>query len=248
MPALLAVLVFAFQLYLDFSAYSDIAIGGARTLGFKLSLNFNRPYLSSSFGDFWKRWHISLSSWFRDYVYIPLGGNKRSKRRTLINIALVFILSGLWHGASFNFILWGMINAFFLIAIDPVLTRRKGTNASNFFASVLIVSLWSLSLILFRAPTFSDAGILFKNLFESGATSVLKYGLAGSEFKFLIWMLSFLLLFEIAQERNDISYSWFVKKPFVFRWLVYFTITSSIILLGSYGSGLNDSSFIYFQF
>ena len=101
-----AVIFFAFQLYLDFSAYSDIAIGSARMLGFNLSTNFKRPYLSSSFSDFWKRWHISLSSWFKDYVYIPLGGNRTTTKRYIKNIIIVFVISGLWHGASWNFAIW----------------------------------------------------------------------------------------------------------------------------------------------
>jgi D-alanyl-lipoteichoic acid acyltransferase DltB (MBOAT superfamily) len=127
LPVLLGIVFFAFQLYLDFSAYSDIAIGTAHLFGFQLCKNFNRPYLATSFGNFWKRWHISLSSWFQDYVYIPLGGNRKGAWRTKLNVLIVFALSGLWHGASWNFVIWGMLNALFLILLDPILdlTRCK---------------------------------------------------------------------------------------------------------------------------
>lgn len=107
LPMVLGAVFFAFQLYLDFSAYSDIAIGSAKLFGFDLMTNFRRPYLSTSFSNFWKRWHISLSSWFMDYLYIPLGGNRKGQLRKYLNLLIVFAVSGLWHGASWNFVIWG---------------------------------------------------------------------------------------------------------------------------------------------
>lgn len=104
---LVATVFFAFQIYCDFASYSNIAIGAAQVLGYRLTTNFKEPYLSRSIKDFWRRWHITLSSWFRDYLYIPLGGNRKGKIRTYINIMIVFLFSGLWHGASINFIVWG---------------------------------------------------------------------------------------------------------------------------------------------
>ncbi len=109
---------FAFQIYCDFSGYSDIAVGAARVMGFRLMENFNAPYMSTSISDFWKRWHISLSSWFRDYLYISLGGNRVSKPRWLLNLFLTFLISGLWHGANWTFIAWGAINGTYLHCLD----------------------------------------------------------------------------------------------------------------------------------
>ena len=127
-PMLLGAIFFAFQLYLDFSAYSDIAIGCGKLFGFDLMTNFRRPYFSTSFSNFWKRWHISLSSWFMDYLYIPLGGNRKGQARKMLNLIIVFAVSGLWHGASWNFVIWGVANAFYFHGLDAVadLLPRKG--------------------------------------------------------------------------------------------------------------------------
>lgn len=246
--AVLAVLFFGFQLYLDFSAYSDIALGSARTFGFNLSLNFKRPYLAASFADFWKRWHISLSSWFKDYVYIPLGGNKAGQAKTIRNIIIVFLLSGLWHGASWNFVIWGAINSLFIIAFDRFLTTASAGGVRRILTSFFISTLWMLSLIFFRAQTFGDALTMFGNLFKESHHSVYEYGIGAVEFKFTIWILLFFLLFEIIMERGQNLYDWFTARHFSLRWTVYLVIVGSIIMLGSYGLNLNDSNFIYFQF
>ena len=248
LPAIIAVLFFAFQLYTDFSAYSDIAIGGARALGFNLSRNFNHPYLSSSFSNFWKRWHISLSSWFQDYLYIPLGGSREGKWKTKRNVVIVFLLSGLWHGASWNFVIWGALNGFFLIFLDEVITKINQYEKRRIMASVIVSSLWAFSLIFFRAETFNDATSMFGNLGFSNMESLYNYGLGKDEFKFTIYLLIFLMVFEIIQERKKNLYDWFVTKPVLLRWSLYLLLASSIIMLGSYGVDLNDSNFIYFQF
>lgn len=248
LPTIIAVIFFAFQLYIDFSAYSDIAIGGARTLGFKLCQNFNRPYLSSSFSYFWKRWHISLSSWFQDYLYIPLGGSRNGKWKTNRNVMIVFLLSGLWHGASWNFVIWGALNGFFLIFIDRIIIRINRRGNTRILASIIVSISWALSLIFFRAETFNDAISMYRNLGFSNLESIHNFGLGSQEFKFTIYLLIFLILFEIIQERSKNLYSWFVARPSVLRWSVYFLLAASILMLGSYGIGLNDSNFIYFQF
>ena len=248
MGAFYAVLFFAFQLYLDFSAYSDIAIGCARTLGFRLSLNFNRPYLSSSFSDFWNRWHISLSSWFRDYVYVPLGGNRVSTNKILRNVMIVFLLSGLWHGASWNFVIWGALNAAFIIVFDRIFGSKKRTGITRVFMSLFVSTMWALSLILFRAQTFSDAMTMFNNLFHASPKSIYDYGLLSAEFQFTIWLLIAYVLFEILLEKRQKLYEWFISRNLVLRWSTYLILSMSIIMLGSYGAGLNDSNFIYFQF
>lgn len=244
-----AVIFFAFQLYLDFSAYSDIAIGSARMLGFNLSTNFKRPYLSSSFSDFWKRWHISLSSWFKDYVYIPLGGNRTTTKRYIKNIIIEFVISGLWHGASWNFAIWGFLNGLFILVFDRLFFKNKSTSISiKFLNSLFISSLWALSLIFFRAQTFGDALALFSTFGVGSKDALYNYGLNALEFSFTIKLLIAYMIFEVLQEKYTDIYNWFNALYFPFRWVVYTSIIALIIFFGSYGVGLNDNNFIYFQF
>lgn len=246
--AIFAIIFFAFQLYLDFSAYSDIAIGGARMLGFNLSTNFLRPYLASSFSNFWKRWHISLSSWFKDYVYIPLGGNKGSQFFTYRNLIIVFLLSGLWHGASWNFVIWGALNGMFVILFDRFFTNDKPNIALRILTAIFVSGLWTLSLIFFRAQTFADALQMFENLFAASNELLYTFGLNEAEFNFTIKLLFAFVAFEILLEKYTQIYEWFLKLNVLLRWAFYLLLIAFIILFGSYGLGLNDNSFIYFQF
>lgn len=243
----LAVLFFAFQLYLDFSAYSDIAIGIARTMGFRLSANFERPYLSLSFSDFWKRWHISLSSWFRDYLYIPLGGNRVSKIKVYRNIMLVFFLSGLWHGASWNFVIWGGLNGLFILVFDTVVPSGKNV-LTRIYSAFFVTACWALSLVFFRAPSFAGAMQVFKGLFDPAGQGIASWGMSLLEVKFTLGLLVVLMAIEIMMETKDKLYETFVSKIFVVRWFVYVAMLVAILLFGAYGAGLNDSNFIYFQF
>jgi len=247
-PAIIAVIFFAFQLYLDFSGYSDIAIGTARLLGFNLSENFKRPYLSTSFSDFWKRWHISLSSWFKDYVYIPLGGSRVKKSKIIRNVMIVFLLSGLWHGASWNFVIWGAINGLFIILFDRFFDARALKGIRRFFVSAFISFAWAFSLILFRAQSFQDSVILSKNIFSGSSKGLYEFELGAPEFKFTLILLLFFMLFEILLENKQNIYQWFISQHFILRWIAYIAIASFIILFGAYGAGLSDNNFIYFQF
>lgn len=247
-PALLAAFFFAFQLYFDFSAYSEIAIGSAKMLDFNLSENFRRPYLANSFSDFWKRWHISLSSWFKDYVYIPLGGSKNGKWFTWRNLLIVFLLSGLWHGASWNFIIWGALNACFLIFFDLFLTKFKPTKINRVLASFFVLSCWAISLIFFRASTFSDAITMYSNLGFSNFDMVFSYGFNKAEFYFTILILGCMFGIELIQENVTELYQKFVQKPVILRWAFYTIVLFTLIFFGSYGGGLSDNTFIYFQF
>lgn len=244
----IAILFFAFQLYLDFSAYSDIAIGTAKLLGFNLSTNFNRPYLATSFSDFWKRWHISLSSWFRDYVYIPLGGNRKGKRRTLINVMIVFLLSGLWHGASWNFVIWGGLNGLFLITLDRFLPHSvKGVQ--RVMVSLFVTTMWALSLVFFRLQSFTEAIEVFTNLGFGNTDRLYNFGLNATEFKLSFYLLAGMISFEIVSEKYKQSiYRNFISKPLPLRWGIYLLLVFAILFLGSYGLDVNDNSFIYFQF
>jgi D-alanyl-lipoteichoic acid acyltransferase DltB (MBOAT superfamily) len=249
LPLVFAVIFFAFQLYIDFSAYSNIAIGAGKILGFSLLKNFNRPYLSASFSEFWKRWHISLSTWFRDYLYISLGGNRKGKIRTYVNLMTVFLVSGLWHGASWNFVIWGAINGLFVIIFDNLfkLERRKGIR--SFTAPLFVSVCWALSLVFFRASNFHDAIAVFGNLGFAGSDALYSFGLVKPEFKFALWLIIGIVIFEILTEKfGEKLKIWFVKdKNTVIRWFVYLLLIFSIIYLGAYGAA-NDNTFIYFQF
>ncbi len=248
LPAIIAMFFFAFQLYLDFSAYSDIAIGTAKMLGFDLSINFKRPYLAASFSDFWKRWHISLSSWFKDYVYIPLGGNRNGVSQTYKNIMIVFLLSGLWHGASWNFVIWGGLNGLFILLLDKLIKKDNLDLFQRAFNSVLITSMWTLSLVFFRAQNFSDAIIYYKNLFSAASLDIFSFGLGAAEFKFTVILIIFLVVFEIIQEKIGGIYRRVSSMNVIFRWAIYIAIVVMIVMFGAYGEGFDDNAFIYFQF
>ncbi|MDR3329385.1 MAG: MBOAT family protein [Prevotellaceae bacterium] len=249
LPLVVGVLFFAFQLYLDFSAYSDIAIGTARLFGFSLMTNFKRPYLSASFGNFWKRWHISLSSWFQDYVYIPLGGSRRGKARTMVNVLIVFAVSGLWHGASWNFVVWGALNALFMVALDPLLARlpRKGA-VSRCFRTLFVSACWALSLVFFRAKGFEAALDCFRHLSFSNVGGIASFGLNAAELKLSLILIGILLLKEMVWERDEaLVPKYFYRIPPVFRLIFYVAFVLALVYFGQYGNG-NENSFIYFQF
>jgi D-alanyl-lipoteichoic acid acyltransferase DltB (MBOAT superfamily) len=169
-PALLlATFLFAWQIYFDFSGYTDMARGIARMMGIRLMLNFDNPYLATSMGDFWRRWHISLSSWFRDYVYIPLGGNRKGKFATYRNLFVTMVLSGLWHGAAWTFVLWGTVHALGNFATrelerTPFYERRVPTIAKQLFVFAFVMLAW----IFFRAESIGDAWTILTRIFTSG--------------------------------------------------------------------------------
>lgn len=162
----LAIFLYTLQIYFDFSGYSDMAIGLAKMFGFDLNENFNYPYMSKSITEFWRRWHISLSTWFKEYVYIPLGGNRKGKIRTYINLSVVFFLTGIWHGASFNFIVWGVIHGFFIvverIGLLNIINRNKFTRA---VAHVYTLAIVIISWTFFRATSLTEAGRWLKVMF-----------------------------------------------------------------------------------
>ena len=248
LPSLVAVLFFTFQLYLDFSAYSQIAVGTAKLFGFNLHRNFNRPYLAVTFKDFWGRWHMTLMSWFRDYLYIPLGGNRRGKARTMLNLFIVFLVSGLWHGASWTFVAWGALNGIFLIVFDKLLGLNPKNTLGKVFSCFLVVGLWALSLIFFRAESFPQAMTMFSNLGFGGADSLFSFGLPKAEFFFAVLLLAGLIIIELLTKNREeqVVARFFGGSP-VLRWAVYLLLVLAILYLGIYGNG-SDNAFIYFQF
>ena len=172
---------YAVQIFCDFSAYSDIAIGVALLLGFQFPQNFNRPYTATSFSDFWRRWHMTLSRWLRDYLYIPLGGNQRGRRRTYINLGLTMVIGGLWHGAAWPFIVWGAMHGGALAGERWVVEKRTGQSAvtapqtvrGRVLARVLVFHIVCLAWVFFRSPTLSSAGTLLSRIWSGGTDTTL---------------------------------------------------------------------------
>ena len=165
---LLATFCFAWQIYFDFSGYTDMARGIARCMGFRLMLNFNHPYLATSLTDFWGRWHISLSTWFRDYVYIPLGGNRRGEARTCMNLCIVFVVSGIWHGAAWTFVIWGLLHAIAIVTTRPLERSTFYHQRIPAFIKRAWVFMFILfSWVFFRAESLEDASIVIKRIFTA---------------------------------------------------------------------------------
>ncbi len=252
LPLLIATYFFTFQIYCDFSGYSDIAIGAAKAMGYDTTINFDRPYFAKSIPEFWKRWHISLSDWFKDYLYIPLGGNRCSRGRWYINILVVFLLSGIWHGANWTFVVWGALHGIWLIlsvsatrimAIYPKLPRI-GVFKLKLIKVFVTFHLICFGWIFFRSNSVSDALYVISHMFIditniSGLTGVL------GRFDFLISMISIAaLLFVNLLERSRPNLKCLNFEPVILRWSCYCIIIFGIIALGI----TEQSQFIYFKF
>jgi alginate O-acetyltransferase complex protein AlgI len=250
----LATLFFAYQIYCDFSGYSDIAIGAAQVLGFRLMENFNTPYYSLSVSEFWRRWHISLSTWFRDYVYIPLGGSRGSSRRHIINLLLTFGISGLWHGANWTFLVWGLLNGVYLVAGTFTQSWRDrifaalGLSTDSFVRkAIMLVStflLICLGWIIFRAHNIEDAIYIFAHLTRNWSLGTV------STPQFLARQLPVAVLSIVALECGQLFGarvrlpSLLVRMPFAIRWPLYAGFVILVVMFGIY----RQTQFIYFQF
>lgn len=258
---IVATVLFAFQIYCDFSGYSDIAIGAARVLGFRLMTNFSSPYLSHSIKEFWRRWHISLSTWFSDYVYIPLGGNRVKFPRYCLNLFLTFLFSGLWHGANWTFVIWGALHGVYRIAgafRERWRTRRGLSPApeSKGFLGALEVGftflLVTIGWVFFRANTLQDAFYVFRHCFDGIGGSFYQYirnGYVGSSFDKGIFIqilvsLGALFLIDASMKKRDML-RWLDEQKPVFRWGIYLVFLCFIVLFSEKGIA---ARFIYFQF
>lgn len=256
----MATFFFAIQIYCDFSGYSDIAIGLARLFGFELMRNFADPYLSQSLGEFWRRWHISLTTWFKDYVYIPLGGSKVSKWRQVKNVLITFLLSGFWHGASWNFIAWGAFNGL-LVLPEIISGKGKALRATDIPGGNGLIPSWRVvarilitfamacvGWIFFRAATLSDAWLIIQRIVVD-AFSLEGYfmGLQNAQDQplgnFLLLAIAGLIAVEWIQ-RGEPHALTLRAWPQPFRWAAYCALTAIIIL----GGTISASQFVYFQF
>ncbi len=263
-PAIaLATVFFAYRIYCDFSGYSDIAIGAAQVLGFKLMTNFRQPYFSRSIPEFWRRWHISLSTWFRDYVYIPLGGNRVSLFRMYVNVAVVFLVSGLWHGANWTFVAWGALHATYMVVSLGTATQRarlvsavgldRAPNAHAVLQWAITFSLVCFAWIFFCAQSFGDAITAIAALpsgwsFDAfalldGNVQIGSTRIASNEFFIALVAIGVLEAAHVLQQwgsiRERINRQWLVV-----RWTIYSLSLWALFLFGMY----EESEFIYFVF
>ncbi|WP_187262628.1 MBOAT family O-acyltransferase [Pontibacter beigongshangensis] len=260
-PLIIATVFFAFQIYCDFSGYSDIAIGAAQVMGFRLMENFRRPYFSKSIREFWGRWHISLSTWFRDYLYIPLGGNRVLKWRWYYNLFIVFLVSGVWHGANWTFIVWGALHGFYQVfglmtaKKRDMLVQRLGLNRHEGFYRCLQVgttfSLVCLAWVFFRANSISDAWYIinhfnFNNyqIYKVVRNSVLYLGLP--QWKFILTCIGilFLLIVEFKTRHKPTPATSLNTYPIIIRWASFYMFLLLILVFGYFETNV----FIYFQF
>lgn len=250
---ILATIFFAFQVYCDFSGYADIAVGTAKIMGFDLTDNFKRPFFSKNMSEFWRRWHITLFDWFKDYIYIPLGGNKVSKKKHFFNIMLVFFVSGLWHGAALTFVIFGLLHGFYIVFGEltsgfryKILTFfyiTKNQYLYSFIQTVTTFCLFAFSLIFFRAQSVSDAFLLIKNSLEIDFFHP-NIGFFGRERVATYFLCVIFLLFAhfVAHKQRFIEV--LSQKPTWLRWTAYYFLVLIFIMYGNFGL----TEFIYFRF
>jgi alginate O-acetyltransferase complex protein AlgI len=254
-----ATVMFAFQIYFDFSAYSDIALGSAQVLGFRLMENFDRPYLAGSVSEFWRRWHISLSTWFKDYLYFPLGGSRQGRLKHCRNLLIVFLISGLWHGANWTFVIWGALHGLYLVvplllasrrpqrSHDPTATRWPSSLAATAATFGLVTFAW----IFFRARTVNEAVYVVTNLWSGLGADLVGLlqgrggGLPAASMTGRVALVAMVLLVERFIGRwSDID-AFVRRRSVVVRYALYVGVVYGAILGAGEGSA---QQFIYFQF
>ncbi len=241
----LGIIYFAFQIYCDFSGYSDIAIGTSKLFGFELMSNFKFPYFSRNIGEFWRRWHISLSTWFRDYLYIPLGGSKGSKWTALRNIFIVFLVSGFWHGANWTFIFWGLLNAIFYIPSFVFSANRKFTTSvvaeNSWFPSIIeMYQMTSTFLVVLVGWVFFRSENLTKSL-EYLSRMFFNIDIPRSNLQGIGFIVVF-LLFEWGFRKDERLHK--MSNYRILRWAIYLFLTFQVVKY----FGVNQNDFIYFTF
>ncbi|WP_026653830.1 MBOAT family O-acyltransferase [Butyrivibrio proteoclasticus] len=256
---------FGIQIYCDFGSYSAIAIGSAKVMGFSLMDNFKAPYFATSITDFWRRWHVSLSIWFRDYLYIPLGGNRKGTIRKMINLLITFLVSGLWHGAAWTFVLWGLLHGIYHVIeslLKPVwrkICSRFDVNTNNFgyrFSKIAITFvLVDFAWIFFRTKTVGEAFYYIKRMvmipdyWMVSGDALYSLGLSSRQFHLLILSLLLLLFVDLIYQKKKLRFDeWIFTQWTPFRVVFLALLLMWVIVFGSYGPGFSSRQFIYFQF
>lgn len=248
----IAIFFFTIQIYCDFSGYSDIAIGTAKLFGVNLMKNFDSPYFSTSVREFWRRWHISLSTWFRDYVYIPLGGSRCSKLRTSINVMITFLTSGLWHGANWTYVFWGGMHGIAQVFENLIARKKDNTKKSavvKIFLWMFVFAFCNLAWVFFRAETIDDALYVIKNAFGS-VTNISAYlhtniGLSKGRLLFILLTIMIVAIYDYISLQIDVIQMAVSKNKLIVvaaEYIILSIIVAEVIL----GAGSNQ--FVYFQF
>jgi alginate O-acetyltransferase complex protein AlgI len=244
--AWLGILAYTFQIYFDFSGYSDMAIGLARMVGFKISENFNNPYTSKSITEFWRRWHISLGNWMRNYLYIPLGGNRvGSKRRLYLNLWIVFLASGLWHGASWNFIIWGAFHGLFLV-LERVFLLRLYERIGAFFSTLITFLVVMIGWVFFRIETFPDAIEYIQQLFSFTSFETVALSSEMLCYYGICILFAFMASFQVGTKFQNLFYRevYTLKEHGLMLFLVFFLMVLSVSTITAF----SFNPFIYFRF
>lgn len=260
----LATLLFSVQIYCDFAGYSVIAMGAAKLLGIRLMENFQSPYLSQSVSEFWRRWHISLSTWFRDYLYIPLGGNRKGRWRKYLNLLITFAVSGLWHGASWAFLAWGMLNGVYQVVGDLLKPLRQkiirafglhqDSLAHRMLRMVITYLLICISWVLFRSNGLRASVDIFQSIAQGGNLHVLfdgslyALGLTQKDFAVLLISVVILLAADIFKYRGIALRDTILRQDAWARCLVVALGAVLVLLFGMWGASHTAASFLYFQF
>lgn len=264
MYLVVATMLFAVQIYCDFSGYSTIAMGSARILGIQLMENFDAPYLSVSVAEFWRKWHISLTSWFKDYLYIPLGGSRKGKWRKYVNKMVVFLVSGLWHGAHFSFVVWGGLNGLYQVLgemLQPVrdqLVKRLRLNRDSLghrLAQIIGTFMFvDFSWIFFRADRLADAFDIIKSIFTVKNPWILfdgslyTCGLDDKNFRLMIIAILILLMADCCKAKGIRIREVIMKQDYWFRYIFIAVSILLLLIFGKYGPAYDSANFIYFQF
>ncbi len=247
---IVAALFFSFQIYFDFAGYSALASGAAEILGFNLIRNFNQPYFADSVADFWRRWHISLSTWFKEYLYFPLGGSRKGKLKKSVNVLIVFLVSGLWHGASWHFVVWGIINGALQVLGGFIKPFKRCRVARIILTFILMTIAW----VFFRASGIMPAILMIKsmvtgfdiNAFTSGA--LLELALDIKDYIVVILSLIIVAAVDIANEKGYFVRKELMKKNICIQWLIYLIAIFAVLIFGVYGPEFITANFLYFKF
>lgn len=249
-------ILFTLQIYCDFYSYSIMAKGSAKILGIDLMDNFKEPLLSKSITEFWRRWHISLSTWFKDYLYIPLGGNRKGKLRKYFNLILVFLVSGLWHGADLSFVLWGLIHGIFNV-LENIFGINKKSRRKNIlldsFRRILTFIIVVFAFIYFRAENIHHGNEYLLAIINNPRSLNLMEDLSKTSFGIsniypLLFGIIILFVFDILKYNKINLVEKVLKIILPIRWLIYLAFIFAIIIFGVYGPDFSESAFIYFQF
>jgi len=260
----IAAIAFAIQLYTDFSGYTDIVRGAARLFGIELPLNFRAPYFARNVADFWRRWHMTLMDWLRNYVYFPLGGSRKGKLRTQLNVMVVFLISGFWHGAGLQYIAWGGINGLWQVAsrvlkpyneqVAHVIRLDRAPRVRHVLQVMLTCLLVTIAWVFFRANSLRDALYILPRMFMPTVHvitdgTVTAQGLNAYQLLAVmiaiavVWVVDYLIV-----EKKIHLLSWILERPLVIRWAGYYVLIFAIVIFGHYGGTYNAADFIYYKF